>query len=341
MKRLFSFLMALLAGTIVLAQVPQAFKYQAVVRDHLGNVLAQRDVTFKISIIEGTVTGAIVYSELHSKKSNDFGLVDLEIGKGTSPSGSFSAINWGVDAHFIKVEMDPAGGTAYQLMGTSQLLSVPYSLHAKTVESVSTDATLAGSGSTAPLKIAPQSASVGQVLKWDGTTWKPAGDEVSSGTGSNPIGPAGGDLTGSYPDPTIGAGKVNSMKILDGTITTNDLGANCVSTGNIADNTILTADLTDNVIATAKIATGAVTGNKIAQAGATTGQVLKWDGSTWTPGSSQTVIPGGTTGQVQFNNAGAFGGDANLVWDNTNKRLGIGAYQIVKNIIIGIWCHRY
>jgi len=285
MKRLFTFLIVLLISAIISAQVPQAFKYQAVVRDNMGSVLAQRDVTFKISIIEGTVTGAIVYSELHSRKSNDFGLVDLEIGKGTSPSGDFSSINWGVDVHFIKVEMDPAGGTSYQLMGTSQLLSVPYALYARKVESVLTDATLAGNGSTTPLKIAPQSASAGQVLKWDGTTWKPAADEMASGSGSNPIGPAGGDLTGSYPDPTIGTGKVNSMKILDGTITTSDLGANCVSSGNIAYNTILTTHLTDNVIISAKIANGAVTGNKIAQAGATTGQVLKWDGTGWGPGN--------------------------------------------------------
>lgn len=122
MKRLFSFLVALHTGAMVFAQVPQAFKYQAVVRDNLGNVLAKRDVSFKISIIEGTVTGAIVYSELYFQKSNDFGLVDLEIGKGTSPSGDFSSINWVADAHIIKVEMDPAGGSACQNMGTSQLL---------------------------------------------------------------------------------------------------------------------------------------------------------------------------------------------------------------------------
>jgi hypothetical protein len=34
--------------------------------------------------------------------------------------------------------------------------------------------------------------------------------------------------------------------------------------------------------------------------------------------------PAGSSGQVQFNNAGAFGGDNDLFWDNTNKRLGIG-----------------
>lgn len=35
--------------------------------------------------------------------------------------------------------------------------------------------------------------------------------------------------------------------------------------------------------------------------------------------------PGGTSGQVQFNNAGAFGGDSELFWDNTNKRLNVQA----------------
>ena len=35
--------------------------------------------------------------------------------------------------------------------------------------------------------------------------------------------------------------------------------------------------------------------------------------------------PGGSDGQIQYNNGGSFGGDASLVWDDGNKRLGIGA----------------
>jgi uncharacterized protein (TIGR02145 family) len=128
---------------ILVAQVPQTLKYQALARDASGNVLAGKSVNFRISIIQGTITGTFVYSELHSKTTNPFGLVDLEIGKGTSPSGTFSSINWGVDVHFIKIEMDPAGGTSYQNMGTSQLLSVPYALYAKTAETAKDAATKA------------------------------------------------------------------------------------------------------------------------------------------------------------------------------------------------------
>lgn len=49
-----------------------------------------------------------------------------------------------------------------------------------------------------------------------------------------------------------------------------------------------------------------------------------YNGTTWQDlGASGT--PGSTNGSVQFNNSGAFGGDAaNFFWDNTNKRLGIG-----------------
>lgn len=278
MKTLVTFFSFFLLWLNITAQAPQAFKYQAVVRDGSGNVVADRNVSFRISILNGSITGSTVYSETHTgKTTNTFGLVDLEIGKGTPVVGSFTAISWGNSSYFVKVEMDPNNGTTWQTTGTSQLLSVPYSLHAKTVESVTTDATLAGNGSTSPLKIASQSASVGQVLKWDGTTWKPAGDEMGSG-GSNPVGPAGGDLTGYYPNPSIGDGKVNSAKILDGSISSSDL----------ADNSVNNAKIMDTAVSTNKLANNAVTSSKLASMGASNGQVLKWDGTSWNPGNDLT-----------------------------------------------------
>ena len=114
----------------MVAQVPQAFKYQAVARNASGEVLAGKSVTFLISILQGSVIGTQVYSELHSKTTNNFGLVDLDIGKGNSPTGSFESISWGGGTYFMKVELDPAGGSTYQTMGTIQLLSVPYALFA-------------------------------------------------------------------------------------------------------------------------------------------------------------------------------------------------------------------
>lgn len=114
------------------AQPPQAFKYQTVVRDGAGAILQNQTVSFRMSIREGTATGTIVFRETHSATTNDFGLATFEIGSGTLISGSFSGINWGDDDYYLQTELDPLNGVAYVSMGTSQLNSVPYALHAET-----------------------------------------------------------------------------------------------------------------------------------------------------------------------------------------------------------------
>lgn len=137
MKRtLLFFLSLMLFAMVAIAQSPEAFKYQAVARDAGGQILANQSVSFQISILQGSASGTSVYSETHAATTNTFGLVNLEIGNGTVASGDFSAIDWGTDTYFTQIEMDASGGTNYQLMGTSQLLSVPYALHAKTAENV-------------------------------------------------------------------------------------------------------------------------------------------------------------------------------------------------------------
>lgn len=113
------------------AQTPQSFSYQAVVRNASGNLVKNQNVTFRASILQTSTSGTVVYSETHTATSNEFGLVTLKIGGGTVESGNFSTISWGGDIYFLKVEMDPAGGTSYVLMGYSQLLSVPYALYSE------------------------------------------------------------------------------------------------------------------------------------------------------------------------------------------------------------------
>ncbi|MCX6224187.1 MAG: hypothetical protein NTV01_05475 [Bacteroidia bacterium] len=185
MKKLLLLFAGLTVFGLGFAQAPASFKYQAVARDGSGAVLANESVSFRISIQQGTVTGAIVYTERHYTTTNEFGRVNLEIGKGTVDTGTIEGINWGADAHFLKVEMDAEGGNNFQWLGSSQLLSVPYALHAKTVQTgdnwgtqvAATEATLGGSGTgSAPLKIAQQGAVNGQALKWNGTQWAPADD---------------------------------------------------------------------------------------------------------------------------------------------------------------------
>jgi len=142
MKNLLTILAAILLTTIALlprqaiAQSPEKMKYQAVARDNAGNVISNQLISFRISILPGSSTGASVYTETHQTTTNDFGLANLDIGNGTLVSGDFTSIAWSADLHFLKVELDPTGGSAFQLMGTSQLLSVPYALHAKTVDSI-------------------------------------------------------------------------------------------------------------------------------------------------------------------------------------------------------------
>lgn len=121
----------LLASTI-LAQSPQTFKYQAVVRDNAGEILANTSVSFRVSIHDATSTGSIVYQETHSIITNQFGLASLEIGNGLPPNiGSFPMIDWGSTSKFLEIELDPTGSNIYTSMGTSQLLSVPYALYAE------------------------------------------------------------------------------------------------------------------------------------------------------------------------------------------------------------------
>jgi uncharacterized protein (TIGR02145 family) len=134
MKKIITFLTVFMLAGSLLAQVPQSFNYQAVVRDAGGQIIANTQVGMKISILQGTVDGTAVCIEEFTPTTNDFGLVTLAIG--SMNTTDFADIDWSAGPYFIKVELDPAGGTSYGEMGTTQLLSVPYSLHAKTVESI-------------------------------------------------------------------------------------------------------------------------------------------------------------------------------------------------------------
>jgi hypothetical protein len=115
-------------SAMVTGQIPQAFKYQTVVRDAAGNILENQNVSFRFSIHDVAPAGVIVYSETHTAMTNEFGLVNLNIGSGVPVSGNFSTIIWGNGSKYLETEFDPSGGSSFVSMGTSQLLSVPYSL---------------------------------------------------------------------------------------------------------------------------------------------------------------------------------------------------------------------
>ena len=132
MKRLLLLVLVIvLTSGITSAQSPDMFNYQAVARDDQGNVLSSQDVGIKISILQGSASGTVVYAEEHTKTTNEQGLVNLMIGDGSVISGTFSNIDWSSGPFFIEVGLDEAGGSDYSTMGTSQLLSVPYAKYSE------------------------------------------------------------------------------------------------------------------------------------------------------------------------------------------------------------------
>ncbi len=132
MKKLFLFLILLTGlSTYSFAQSPQGFKYQAVARDATNQPYQSTNLGVRISLIRDGVSGVIDYSESHMVTTTDLGVFDLSIGNGTPLNGTFSTLNWGAHAYYLKVDIDPAGGTSYINMGVSQLLSVPYALYAR------------------------------------------------------------------------------------------------------------------------------------------------------------------------------------------------------------------
>ena len=133
MKYIFIFLTFIFASLVAFSQAPNAMSYQAAIRDANNNLVANQSVGMQISILQGSANGSSVYTETQSASTNDNGLVSIAIGEGTS-NDNFSSIDWSNGPYFIKTETDPTGGSNYTITGTSQLLSVPYALHAKTAE---------------------------------------------------------------------------------------------------------------------------------------------------------------------------------------------------------------
>ncbi len=138
MKRILLFLFAGTLSVLLNAQAPQAFRYQMVVRDNTGALLKDTQVSIKISIFQGSSTGTLVYAETQSASTNAFGLLSLTIGQGTLLTDSLKNINWSAGPYFLNTQVDPAGGTAFVDMGTTQLLSVPYALYAGKVNNKAT-----------------------------------------------------------------------------------------------------------------------------------------------------------------------------------------------------------
>lgn len=134
MKNILMLCCAILITTAVMAQVPSKVSYQTVIRNTSNNLVTNQAVGIKITILRNAASssGTVVYEETHNPTTNINGLASLEIGTGIVISGTFASIDWSNGPYFIKTETDPTGGTNYTILGASELVSVPYALHAET-----------------------------------------------------------------------------------------------------------------------------------------------------------------------------------------------------------------
>ena len=136
MKKLITLFVIIALPICVFTQSPDKMSYQCVVRNTTGGLVTNHAIGMKISILQGSASGTVVFSETYSPapQTNANGLVTVEIGSGTPVTGTFTGINWAAGPYYLKTETDPTGGTSYTISGTSQLLSVPYAIYSKTAQ---------------------------------------------------------------------------------------------------------------------------------------------------------------------------------------------------------------
>ncbi len=299
--------------TAIIAQVPPGISYQAVVRNTSGDIVASKAVKFRFSILRNTETGTSVYVETQSVTTNDFGLANLNIGRGTVVDGIFSPGGWGLASHFLKIELDVAGGSNYTHLGTLELMAVPYAFHAQTVEEDHVDdadadatnelqelelsGTVLGLSKSSKTVILPSSGGGDnwgtQVVQTDTTLTGKGTDASPLGVVQTAVTPEWDNIQGmpeGFADGVDDAGDADSdtlneiqTLLLTGTqLTLSKEGGTVTlpSSGSGGDNwgsDYVHTDATLEGQGTTSLPL------KIAQQSATTGQLLKWDGSSWTP----------------------------------------------------------
>jgi hypothetical protein len=132
-------------------KTPQKMSYQAIIRNSADSLLISTPVGMRISLVQGTPSGTVVFSETQTAITNANGLVSLQIGMGTVVTGTFACINWAAGPYYVKTETDLAGGTNYTIISSNEIQSVPYALFSEN-------------------GIAPGTVA-GEMNYWNGTAW--------------------------------------------------------------------------------------------------------------------------------------------------------------------------
>ncbi len=132
MKKIITLLFMMFSLINAIAQSTEKISYQALIRNASNELILDTQITIRTSILQGSNTGTVVYEEVQTPTTTNEGLIQMRIGDVAPNVGDLSTIDWTSGAYFLKIEVDPTGGTDYTISGTNELLSVPYALHSKT-----------------------------------------------------------------------------------------------------------------------------------------------------------------------------------------------------------------
>jgi len=212
------FFALLLISTISFSQAPQYLNYQAIARDATGTIIST-PIGIQFEILQGSASGTVVYEETNNITPSSAGVFTTAIGAGSPVIGTFSSINWANSPYFIRVSIDPTGGTSYSTVGTSELLSVPYALYAEKAGNTQT-VNITGPNVTGTYP--------NYTITAPGALTPSTGISISGGTITNTapnqtVSITGPDVSGSYPNYTItpaaGLTASTGISIVSGTIT--------------------------------------------------------------------------------------------------------------------------
>jgi hypothetical protein len=273
MKKIIILLAGIFMAVHLLGQAPHLINYQGIARNSSGNALADQNINLRLSIRSGSANGIIVYQETRSLKTNSFGMFVVAIGSSGASNvvGSMENIDWGVDGgKFLQVEIDAGNGNNFTDMGSTQLLSVPYALHAAS---------------------APPGGAAGGDL---------------NGNFPNPTIATGAVTSGKIADGAVATsqladGAVSTAKIANGAVTADKIAPGVIPTG-LPPSGTASGDLSGNFPSPLVVK---LRGISISNTAPAAGQVLKYDGAEWAPATDENSGGGGSSFSLPFSGSQA------------------------------------